>query len=75
MSNSIAQSQKFALAVHGGAGTILKESMTPELENAYKQKLKDALNAGYSVLKSGGSSLDAVEVAVKVMEDSPFFNA
>lgn len=49
--------------------------MTPELESAYKQKLKDALNAGYSVLKSGGSSLDAVEVAVKVLEDSPLFNA
>jgi beta-aspartyl-peptidase (threonine type) len=75
MSNSIAQSQKFALAVHGGAGTILKESMTPELENAYKQKLKDALDAGYKVLKSGGSSLDAVEIAVKVLEDSPLFNA
>lgn len=75
MSNSTAQSQKFALAIHGGAGTILKESMTPELESAYKQKLKDALNAGYSVLKSGGSSLDAVEVAVKVLEDSPLFNA
>lgn len=69
------RTQTFALAVHGGAGTILKESMTPELENAYKQKLKDALNAGYSVLKSGGCSLDAVEVTVKVMEDSPLFNA
>ncbi len=75
MRNSIAQSQKFALAVHGGAGTILKESMTPELENAYKQKMKDALTAGHNILKSGGSSLDAVEVAVKVMEDSPLFNA
>jgi beta-aspartyl-peptidase (threonine type) len=75
MSNSIAQSQKFALAVHGGAGTILKESMTPELENAYKQKLKEALEAGYNVLKAGGSSLDAVEITVKVMEDSPLFNA
>lgn len=75
MNNASAQSQKFALAIHGGAGTILKENMTPELENAYTQKLKEALNAGYSVLKSGGSSLDAVEITVKVMEDSPLFNA
>lgn len=75
MTNSIAQTTKFALVIHGGAGTILKESMTPELEEAYKQKLKEVLDAGYAVLKSGGSSLDAVEVAVKIMEDSPLFNA
>jgi len=75
MNNSKAQDHKFALAIHGGAGTIIKESMTPGMENAYKEKMKEALDAGYKVLKSGGSSLDAVEVAVKIMEDSPLFNA
>ncbi len=75
MNNSTAKAQKFALAVHGGAGTILKESMNPELETEYKTKLKEALDAGYAVLKSGKSSLDAVETAVKILEDSPLFNA
>lgn len=72
---SKSQQPKFALAVHGGAGTIIKESMTPELEAEYNAKLKEALNSGYKVLQSGGSSLDAVEIAVKILEDSPLFNA
>lgn len=66
---------KFAIAIHGGAGTILKESMTPERESLYKQALQEALTAGCSVLKSGGSSLDAVEEAVKTLEDNILFNA
>lgn len=75
MSNSIAQNQKFALAIHGGAGTILKESMSHALEEEYKAKLKEALDSGFAILKRDGSSLDAVEAAVKIMEDSPLFNA
>jgi beta-aspartyl-peptidase (threonine type) len=64
-----------ALVVHGGAGTILRENMTPEREKQYRDALTEALQAGYSILVEGGSALDAVEAAVIVMEDSPLFNA
>lgn len=67
--------QKTVLAIHGGAGTILKKNMSPEKEKAYHEKLKEALRTGYEILKKGGSSLDAVEAAVVVMENSPLFNA
>jgi beta-aspartyl-peptidase (threonine type) len=66
---------KIALAIHGGAGTIRRESMTAAQEAAYRQKMEESLNAGYAVLEAGGSALDAVIAAVKVMEDSPLFNA
>ncbi len=70
------QSQSdFALAIHGGAGTILKENMTPEQEAAYQAKLGEALDAGVAVLEKGGQALDAVQAAIVVMEDSPLFNA
>jgi beta-aspartyl-peptidase (threonine type) len=65
----------FTIVIHGGAGTILKEDMTPEKEELYRNGLIVALQAGYAVLRNGGSSLDAVEVAVRSMEDSPLFNA
>lgn len=64
-----------ALAVHGGAGTISKEQMTPEREKAYRAALENALRHGHEVLKEGGAALDAVEAAVRVLEDSPLFNA
>lgn len=67
--------EKFAIALHGGAGTLVKGKMTAEKEEAYKQTLKKALDAGYAVLEKGGNSLDAVELTVNVLEDSPFFNA
>lgn len=63
------------MVIHGGAGTILKENMTPEKETAYRDKLEEALETGLAILKRGGSSLDAVESAIRVMEDSPLFNA
>lgn len=63
------------IAIHGGAGTILRSSMTDELQAQYEQGLNDALEAGYTILKSGGSSLDAVEQAVARLEDFPLFNA
>ena len=66
---------KFSIVIHGGAGTILKKDMTPELEAAYLAGLKEALNAGYGILKDGGSSLDAVEIAVVAMENNILFNA
>ncbi|WP_297336189.1 isoaspartyl peptidase/L-asparaginase [Algoriphagus sp.] len=65
----------FALAIHGGAGTIKKENLTAEQDAEYRAKLEEALNAGYAVLENGGEALDAVVAAVKVMEDSPLFNA
>ena len=66
---------KIALAVHGGAGTILRSQMTPGLEREYKNGLETALGMGWSILASGGSSLDAVEAAVVSLEDFPLFNA
>jgi L-asparaginase / beta-aspartyl-peptidase len=65
----------FALAIHGGAGTILKEDMTLELEEAYQEGLKVALEAGYAVLEEGGSAVNAVKAAVVVLEDNTLFNA
>ena len=64
-----------AIVIHGGAGTILKESMTPELEAAYIGKLEEAVMTGYEILKTGGSSQSAVKETIKIMEDSPLFNA
>ncbi|TLM78330.1 isoaspartyl peptidase/L-asparaginase family protein [Microbulbifer harenosus] len=66
---------KFAIAIHGGAGTIEKSSMTAEQERAYRAKLEEAINTGYVILEKGGSSLDAVVASINVMEDSPLFNA
>ena len=66
---------KIALAIHGGAGTILRSQMTPDLEREYRKGLETALKAGWSILTSGGSSLDAVETAVASLEDFPLFNA
>lgn len=64
------------MAIHGGAGTILKKNMTDSMEAAYKDGLKQALLAGHRVLQQeGGTSLDAVEAAVKVLEENPLFNA
>jgi beta-aspartyl-peptidase (threonine type) len=65
----------YALAIHGGAGTILKSTMTPEKELAYKNGLQDAIEAGESILKSGGSAFDAVESAIIQLENNPLFNA
>jgi beta-aspartyl-peptidase (threonine type) len=64
-----------AIAIHGGAGVISRASMTPENERAYRADLGRALDAGYEVLEKGGSSLDAIVAAVKILEDSPYFNA
>ena len=65
----------FTIAIHGGAGTILKEDLTPELEKAYTNGLAEALEAGYAVLERGGSALNAVKVASIVLEDNIPFNA
>lgn len=66
---------KIALAIHGGAGTILRSQMTEELEREYRSELEAALKAGWAVLEKGGPSLEAVEAAVVSLEDFPLFNA
>ena len=66
---------KITLAIHGGAGTIAPELMTPTREKAYREALDLSLRKGYGVLLEGGAALDAVEAAVRVLEDSPLFNA
>ncbi|HVR38833.1 MAG TPA: isoaspartyl peptidase/L-asparaginase [Thermoanaerobaculia bacterium] len=63
------------LVVHGGAGTIRKANMTDELERQYRDKLSEAMRAGHAVLVRGGSSIDAVEATIRILEDSPLFNA
>jgi beta-aspartyl-peptidase (threonine type) len=67
--------ENFAIVIHGGAGTILKKNMSPQVEAQYKAKLEEAVKAGYAILKNGGSSIDAVEKTINIMEDSPLFNA
>lgn len=70
-----AQGATFAIAIHGGSGALTRSSLTLERESACRAALAEALEAGRKVLARGGSSLDAVTDAVKVLEDSPFFNA
>ncbi len=63
------------ILIHGGAGEILKEEIPEQKRKAYRQKLQEALDSGHSALQKGASSVDAVEAAIHVMEDSPLFNA
>jgi len=73
-STSLVQGE-FILAIHGGAGTILKKNMTDSMEQAYKIVLEQALKVGYEKISQGGSSLEAVESTIHILEDSPLFNA
>lgn len=72
---NVESSNGTTLVIHGGAGTILKENMTSDEERAYHDKLKEALNTGYVILNTGGTSEEAVIAAIMIMEDSPLFNA
>ncbi len=65
----------WALAIHGGAGVIERQDLSPEQDAAYRASLQRALDAGAAVLEAGGSALEAVEAAVRLMEDDPLFNA
>ncbi|HEX8462470.1 MAG TPA: isoaspartyl peptidase/L-asparaginase [Segetibacter sp.] len=67
--------QKLTMVIHGGAGTINREEMDPELEIAYLQGLQNALDAGYAVLQEGGSAMNAVKAAAVILEDNLLFNA
>ena len=76
LSNSaVAAETPFAIAIHGGAGTIEKARFTPAQEKEYRAKLTQAVETGYKVLHQGGESLDAVIAAIAVLEQSPYFNA
>jgi len=72
---SMAQKPEWTLLVHGGAGVMRRADMTPEMDAQYRAGLSDALDAGSKVLASGGTSLDAVEAAIRILEDNPNFNA
>lgn len=74
LSNEITKPE-YAIVIHGGAGTIEKSNMDEATEKAYHDALNQSLDAGESVLKSGGKSIDAVIAAIQIMEDSPLFNA
>ena len=63
------------LVIHGGAGTITKANLSSDREKAYHAALRQALDSGYAILEKGGTSVDAVVATIKVMEDSPLFNA
>jgi len=69
------QTPRLGFILHGGAGTITKGSMTPEKEKEFRDALTAAVTAGYKALQDGKSSLDAIEIAIRMMEDSPLFNA
>ena len=69
------QEPTFGIVIHGGAGTILKENMSIEMEQAYREKLAEAVTTGHAILKAGGTSQDAVEQTIHVMENSPLFNS
>lgn len=66
---------RYILVIHGGAGTILRSQLTPEKERQYTDALEAALMAGQQILANNGTALDAVEAAVRVLEDNPLFNA
>jgi beta-aspartyl-peptidase (threonine type) len=65
----------FGIAIHGGAGTLPRAEMSGDAERRYRLGLSEAIDAGYAVLKDGGTSMDAVTVAVVLLEDNPLFNA
>src|SRR5438045_4551716 len=67
--------KKYSLAIHGGAGTILKKDITPELEKCYREGLQEALDIGYSILEKGGTALEVVKKATVILENNPLFNA
>ena len=69
------EAPRWSFAIHGGAGVIERDSLTPEQDAAYRAALHRALEAGQAVLAGGGSALDAVQAAIELMEDDPLFNA
>jgi beta-aspartyl-peptidase (threonine type) len=75
MTPAVAESRKFAIAIHGGAGTVERSRLAPEQDLEFRKSLEAAVETGYAILEGGGSSLDAVTAAVRLLEDDPLFNA
>lgn len=75
MSAAAQDRPKLMFVIHGGAGAIQRSEMPPELEKEYRAKLSEVLETGYRILNENGSGLDAIEAALRMMEDSPLFNA
>lgn len=73
--NKMNEKPSYALVIHGGAGTISRGNMTEEMEQAYRDALAEALDAGERILMEGGEAIDAIEAAIIIMEDNPLFNA
>ena len=69
------QNPRLGFVIHGGAGVIKRGSLTAEQEREYRAKLEEAVTAGYKALQAGKTSVDAVEIAIRILEDSPLFNA
>ena len=65
----------YAIVIHGGAGTVIRENTPQVLQEKYENKLREALEVGYSILENGGNSVDAVEKTIKILENSELFNA
>lgn len=75
VSTSVLHVPEYAIVIHGGAGTIERSNMDEATEKAYHEALNAALDIGEKILQNGGSSLDAVEMTIRYLEDSPLFNA
>ncbi|MGC6423209.1 MAG: isoaspartyl peptidase/L-asparaginase family protein [Flavobacteriaceae bacterium] len=73
--NEINLESNFGIVIHGGAGTILRKNMSAEMEKAYRETLQEAVATGHAILATGGTSTEAVEKTIHVMENSPLFNA
>jgi beta-aspartyl-peptidase (threonine type) len=72
---SVIVRQEWAIVIHGGAGVITREKMTPSMDKEYRASLETAMNIGKKILMEGGSALDAVEKTINSLEDNPLFNA
>ena len=69
------QIENFGIVIHGGAGTMSRKEMTKEMDSMYRNKLEEVIRVGYLILKNGGTSQEAVEKSINLLEDSPLFNA
>lgn len=65
----------FGIVIHGGVGTMNRKDMTPKKEKEYREALEESITSGYKILKDGGTSQEAVEQSIRIMENSPLFNA
>jgi beta-aspartyl-peptidase (threonine type) len=73
--DTFAVKQEWAIVIHGGAGVITREKMTPEMDKEYRTALMEAMATGRRILAAGGTALEAVEKTINILEDNPLFNA